>query len=319
MSAAAATTPIPPERWPALDYAAWRDTAQTLQLWTQIAGKIRLSREPWINHGWQVPLYVSARGLATSPIGNGDALFDIEFDFVLHRLVCRNSRGAENSFRLAPQSVASFYRHLCELLDTLGVQVAIHPLPNEVPDPIAFHDDHVHQAYDAQAVERFWRALVRADQALKLFRTCFVGKVSPVHFFWGAFDLAVTRFSGRRAPTHPGAPGLPDRVARDAYSHEVSSAGFWPGSDAYPQAAFYSYAYPEPPGFKAASMPAGASYDPRLGEYLLPYDTVRRAPDPDALLQDFLHASYGAAADGAGWDRQALECEVGRPGVPKAL
>lgn len=305
--------------WPALDYPAWKSTARTLQLWTQIVGKIRLSRSPWINHGWQVPLYVSARGLGTSPIPHGAELFEIEFDFIAHQLVARTSQGSEGAFRLEPQSVATFYARILKLLETLGVDVAINTMPNEVPDPIAFPDDNLHASYDAEAAHRFWRALIQADRSLKLFRTGFVGKVSPVHFFWGSFDLAVTRFSGRRAPPHPGAPGLPDRVARDAYSHEVCSAGFWPGNDAYPQAAFYAYAYPAPPGFGDAAMPTGAAFDASLGEFILPYDTVRMAADPDGLLQDFLHATYAAAADRGGWDRAALDCSLGQPGMPKAL
>jgi len=305
--------------WPPLDYPAWRSTQQTLQLWTQIVGKIRLACTPWVNHGWQVPLYVTSRGLGTSSIPYGNELFEIDFDFLAHRLDCRTSEGRQGSFMLAPMPVAHFHERLLRLLSTLGVEVAIHPLPNEVPDPIPFAQDFVHADYDAQAAHRFWRALVQADRMLKLFRTCFVGKVSPVHFFWGSFDLAVTRFSGRTAPPHPGAPGLPDRVARDAYSHEVSSAGFWPGGDAFAQALFYAYAYPEPPGFRDAAMPPGAAFEPALGEYVLPYATVCAAADPDQLVFDFLQASYGAAADAARWDRQALECAVGVPGVPKAF
>ncbi|MDM0114035.1 DUF5996 family protein [Variovorax sp. J22R133] len=311
-----AETPLA-HAWPTLDYSAWRTTAQTLQLWTQIVGKIRLARSPWINHGWQVPLYLTSRGLGTSTIPDGSDVFEIDFDFIAHRLVCRTSRGGEGAFQLEPMPVAHFYERILRLLSTLGVDVAIHQVPNEVADPIPFPQDFVHADYDAQAAHRFWRALLQADRMLKLFRTCFLGKVSPVHFFWGSFDLAVTRFSGRTAPPHPGTPGLPDRVARDAYSHEVSSAGFWPGGDAFPQAVFYAYAYPEPPGFRDAAMPAGASFEPAMGEYVLPYSAVCAAPDPDKLVFDFLHASYGAAADAAGWDRRALDCSVGVPRVPK--
>ncbi len=267
--------------WPELPYDDWRDTAVTLQLWTQVVGKVRLALTPWVNHGWQVPLYVSARGLTTSPIPAGGDILEIEFDFIAHRLVARSSTGGEDGFPMEPRTVADFYRRVIALLDGLGVTVAINEMPNEVADPIRFSQDTVHRSFDAEAVHRFWRALVQADRVFRLFRTGFLGKVSPVHFFWGSFDLAVTRFSGRPAPRHPGGiPGLPDAVTREAYSHEVSSAGFWPGSAAYPHAAFYSYAYPEPPGFRDRQVPAGASFDPGLGEFVLPYDTAVRAPPP---------------------------------------
>ncbi len=300
--------------WPDLPYAAWRDTALTLQLWTQIVGKIRLALTPWLNHGWQVPLYVGARGLTTSPIPIGHEIFEIEFDFIAHRLLVRTSRGKERALALEPQSVADFYRKVFDLLSDLGIHVTIGDRPNEVPDPIRFAEDRVHHSYDADAAHRFWRALVQADRIFKLFRSGFLGKVSPVHFFWGSFDLAVTRFSGRRAPAHPGGvPGLPDTVTREAYSHEVSSAGFWPGSETYPQAAFYAYAYPEPPGFRDAKVTPGAAYDTTFGEFILPYDTLRSAADPDALLLDFLATTYNAAADAGGWDRASLECAFGAP------
>jgi Family of unknown function (DUF5996) len=300
--------------WPELPYPAWRETAATLQLWTQIVGKIRLALTPWLNHGWHVPLYVSARGLGTSPIPYKRELLEIEFDFISHRLHVRTSRGDERTLPLQPQSVADFHAGLFALLDEIGITVAINEMPNEVADPIRFSEDRIHAAYDADAVHRFWRALVQADRVFKLFRSSFLGKVSPVHFFWGSFDLAVTRFSGRKAPSHPGGvPGLPDAVTREAYSHEVSSAGFWPGSDAYPQAAFYAYAYPEPQGFREAPVTPAASYDPAFGEFILPYEAVRTASDPDALLLEFLTATYGAAAEAGGWDRAALECAFGRP------
>ena len=219
--------------WPALPYPAWRETAATLQLWTQIVGKVRLTLTPWANHGWQVPLYVTARGLGTSPIPVGGEILELEFDFIGHRLVARTSRGEERTLPLKPQTVADFHRRLMDVLGGLGVGVAIKEMPNEVANPIRFSQDRVHAAYDAAAAHRFWRALVQADRIFKLFRTGFLGKASPVHFFWGSFDLAVTRFSGRPAPPHPGGvPGLPDAVTREAYSHEVSSAGFWPGNDA---------------------------------------------------------------------------------------
>ncbi len=301
--------------WPALPYGDWQDTADTLQLWTQIVGKVRLALTPWQNHSWQVPLYVTARGLGTSPMPVGHALLELEFDFLDHRLLARTSWGAQRSLPLRPQSVAAFYAEVRGLLAALDIAVTINEMPNELPDPIAFSQDRTHAAYDAAAAQRFWRALLQADRVFKLFRSGFLGKASPVHFFWGSFDLAVTRFSGRRAPPHPGGvPGLPDAVVREAYSHEVSSAGFWPGSKAFPQAAFYSYAYPEPPGFRDHPVPAPARFEPALGEFILPYDALQAAADPDALLLDFLQETYAAAADSAGWDRAALDCAMGQPG-----
>ncbi len=301
--------------WPDLTFSAWSDTLATLHLWTQIVGKIRLSLTPWLNHSWQTPLYVTARGLGASPIPIGAEIFEIEFDFIGHRLMVRTSRGDERSLPLEPQPVADFYRATIDLLRGVGVAVAINDTPNEVPDPIRFSEDQTHASYDAAAAHRFWRALVQADRVFKLFRTGFLGKASPVHFFWGSFDLAVTRFSGRRAPLHPGGvPGLPDAVAREAYSHEVSSAGFWPGNEAFPRAAFYAYAYPEPSGFRDRAVAPGAAFDATLGEFILPYDTVAQAPEPDALLLDFLSTTYAAAADAGRWDRAALECPLGVPG-----
>jgi len=301
--------------WPELAFPNWRDTAATLQLWTQIVGKVRLALTPWINHSWQVPLYVTARGLGTSPIPAGGESFDIEFEFIEHRLVVRTSTGAQRMLALEPQSVADFYRRLMDVLLGLGIAVTIDEMPNEVPDPIPFSEDRFHHSYDARAAHSFWRVLIQTDRLFKHFRSGFLGKVSPVHFFWGSFDLAVTRFSGRTAPLHPGGvPGLPDAVTRDAYSHEVSSAGFWPGSDAFPAAAFYSYAYPEPPGFRDRAVTAGAYFDPKLGEFILPYDTVRTAASPETLLLDFLSSSYAAAAATGGWNREQLECPFGLPG-----
>ncbi len=306
--------------WPDLAYARWRETAATLQLWTQVVGKVRLALTPWVNHGWQVPLYVSARGLGTSPIPIGNEILEMEFDFIAHRLLVRTSRGEERGIALVPQTVADFYGRVRDVLEGIGVLVAIHEMPNEVADPVPFSEDRVHAAYDAGAAHRFWRVLVQADRVFKLFRSGFLGKVSPVHFFWGSFDLAVTRFSGRRAPLHPGGvPGLPDDVAREAYSHEVSSAGFWPGSEAFPRAAFYSYAYPEPAGFRERAVPAGGYFDANLGEFILPYDDVRGAAAPDALLLDFLSSTYAAAADVGGWDRAGLECAMGVPGRVRAI
>lgn len=300
--------------WPELDYAGWRDTAATLHLWTQVVGKVRLALTPWVNHSWQVPLYVTARGLNTSPMPVDGQVLDIEFDFISHDLVVRTSEGESRRIGLVPQTVADFYARVMETLADLGVKIALSPLPSEVPEPIPFPEDNLHAAYDPAAAQDFWRVLLQADRVLKLFRTGFLGKVSPVHFFWGGFDLAVTRFSGRRAPPHPGGmPGLPDAIVREAYSHEVSSAGFWPGNDAFPRSAFYSYAYPEPRGFRDLPMPGAAYFDEVLGEYILPYDAVRMAAKPDELLMSFLTATYGAAADTGGWDRALLECDIGVP------
>ncbi|MEJ0025413.1 MAG: DUF5996 family protein [Rhizomicrobium sp.] len=299
--------------WPDLPFAAWRDTAMTLQLWTQIVGKVRLALTPWINHSWQVPLYMTGRGLGTSPIPFGNEVLEIEFDFIAHRLVARTSQGLERALALEPRTVADFYHAVLAMLDTLGVTVSIAEMPNELANPIPFSEDTLHKSYDADAAHRFWRALLQSDRVFKLFRSGFLGKVSPVHFFWGSFDLAVTRFSGRIAPPHPGGvPGLPDAVVREAYSHEVSSAGFWPGSDTFPQAAFYSYAYPEPEGYRDRAVAAGR-FEAALGEFVLPYDTVRAAADPDGMLLDFLETSYAAAADAGRWDRAALECALGAP------
>jgi hypothetical protein len=302
-------------RWPKLDYASSRDTLITLQLWSQVVGKIRLARTPWLNHGWQVPLYVTARGLGTSPIPAGNEIFEMELDFIAHVLLMRTSRGEERTLALKPRTVADFYQHVLRILQELGISVSINEVPNEVPNPIPFSQDHIHQAYDAAAAHDFWRALIQVDRVFKQFRTGSLGKTSPVHFFWGSFDLAVTRFSGREAPSHPGGvPGLPDAVTREAYSHEVSSAGFWPGNDLFPAAAFYSYAYPEPPGFRERPVAAGTHFDTKLSEFILPYETVRTAADPDALLLDFLSTTYAAAADAAHWDRARLECATGIPG-----
>lgn len=300
--------------WPEIPYQAWRDTAQTLQLWTQIVGKVRLALTPWLNHSWQVPLYVTVRGLGTSPIPANGETFDIEFDFVEHSLVIRVSDGRSRKVALVPQPVADFHLQVMERLRSLGIEVVIHDRPSEIADAIPFSVDRVHTSYDGEAAHRFWRALMAVDRVFTKFRSGFLGKVSPVHFFWGSFDLAVTRFSGRPAPRHPGGvPGLPDAVTREAYSHEVSSAGFWPGNDAFPRAAFYSYAYPEPSGFRHRPMPHGATFDTTFGEFILPYETVQTASDPEAVLFDFLAASYEAAADTARWDRKALECEYGLP------
>ncbi|HXS21018.1 MAG TPA: DUF5996 family protein [Steroidobacteraceae bacterium] len=306
--------------WPALSYPAWRDTAATLHLWTQVVGKVRLALTPWVNHSWQVPFYVTARGLSTSPIPSDRESFEMEFDFIAHELFVRASWGAERTIALEPQAVSDFYRKVADLLDGMGVRVRIGEMPNEIADPIPFSRDRLHAAYDPGAAHAFWRVLIQADRLFKLFRSGFLGKASPVHFFWGSFDLAVTRFSGRPAPLHPGGvPSLPDAVAQEAYSHEVSSAGFWPGTDAFPEAAFYSYAYPEPDGFRAARLPPGARFEQSLGEFVLPYDAVRTAADPDALLLEFLSSTYTAAADAGRWDRNALECGLGIPAKVRPL
>jgi hypothetical protein len=293
--------------WPALRYDDWADTAQTLHMWTQVVGKVRMTKSPPVNHSWHVALYVTSRGLGTSPIPNGEGTFEIELDFIDHRLRISTTEGDEHDFRLQPMTVADFYAKVMDTLGELGIDVKINPLPNEVADPIRFNSDTTHRSYDREAVERFWRVLVDTSRVLTRFRSEFLGKVSPVHLFWGAIDLAVTRFSGRTAPPHPGAPGLPLRVARDAYSHEVSSAGFWPGGNGF-DAAFYSYAYPEPEGYAQTRVkPAAAFYSNDLREYLLPYEAVRTSASPDETLMEFLHSTYDAAADLGKWDRAALE------------
>ena len=310
------------ERWPALSYAAWADTAATLQLWTQVIGKIRLARTPWLNHSWHVALYVTARGLTTSPIPDGARTFQIDFDFIDHVLWVRTSDGHFRQVELRPVGVAEFYADVTSALNELGLDTAIRTMPCEIPNCIAFDRDSTHAAYDRDYANRFWHVLTSADRVFKHFRTGFLGKASPVHFFWGSFDLAVTRFSGRRAPRHPGGvPHLPDAVAREAYSHEVSSAGFWPGSPGpVDYAAFYSYAYPAPEGFAAARVkPDAAFFSKELGEFVLPYDAVRASNDPDATLMEFLQSTYAAAADLAKWDRKALECALGEPGKPRAI
>jgi hypothetical protein len=307
--------------WPALPWEAWKDTCATLRLWTQIVGKIRLARTPWVNHSWHVTLYVTPRGLTTSPIPDDGRAFQIDFDFIDHALLISTSDGDSRQMPLAPRPVADFHDELMAALAGLGIRVRIHGSPNEVQDPIPFREDRVHTAYDPEYAQRFWRVLLQVDRVFKQFRTGFVGKVSPVHFFWGSFDHAVTRFSGRPAPPHPGGvPNLPDSVAREAYSHEVSSAGFWPGGGGIDYPAFYAYAYPAPEGFATAPVrPEAAFFHQGLGEFLLPYDTVRSAEAPEALLLGFLETTYEAAANAAGWDRAALECPQGRPNLPRPL
>jgi hypothetical protein len=297
--------------WPPLPYEAWKDTYETLHMWTQIVGKIRLGRMPWLNHCWQVTLYPTARGLTTARMPYGVEGLQIDFDFVSHELIVQTSRGDRRSIALAPMSVADFYRAVMEALASLGIPVRIYRRPSEVESRVPFDHDTAHRSYDADAVHRCWRALASSAEVFQRFRGRYYGKASPVHFFWGAFDLAVTRFSGRAAPPHPGGiPNLPDRVTRDAYSHEVSSCGFWPGGATAPYPLFYSYAYPEPKGYADASVqPSQAGYDTTLHEFILPYDAVRRASDPEETLLAFLQSSYEAAADLGAWDRKALEVE----------
>jgi hypothetical protein len=309
------------DAWPRIPYRAWRDTCTNLHLRTQIVGKIRLAQTPWINHSWHVTLYVSGRGLTTGPIPCGERSFQIDFDFVDQQLSVQVNDGRARSMPLVEQTVADFHGALFELLGGLDLDVRINRKPNEVSNPIRFDEDREHRAYDAAAVERFWRALLQIDRVFTLFRSGYLGKVSPVHFFWGSFDLVVTRFSGRRAPFRGGGtPGLPDAVVKEAYSHEVSSAGFWPGGAGVDDAAFYSYAYPEPEGFsKAPVKPRETYYHEQLGMFILPYEVVRTAASPDQALMSFLQSTYDAAADLGHWERAALECATGVPGVPRRL
>jgi hypothetical protein len=304
--------------WPELPYAGWQGTCTSLHLWSQIVGKLRLAKTPWLNHSWHVTLYVTPRGLTTSAIYDAARSFEILFDFVAHQLRIETSDGEKRSLPLQPQPVAEFYAKLRASLSELGIDARIHGTPNEIPDAIPFAQDRAAREYSREHAENFWQVLVQVDRVFKDFRTGFLGKASPVHFFWGSFDLAVTRFSGRTAPPHPGGvPNLPDPVTREAYSHEVSSAGFWPGG-AGSDAVFYSYAYPEPRGFRETKVsPNAAFFEPKMGEFLLPYASMRVAKDPAAVLLDFLQSTYEAAANAASWDRKALECKLGLPGVPR--
>ena len=297
------------KHWPRLEWAQWQETCETVHLWSQIVGKIRLFHMPWINHSWHVPLYMTTRGLGTSVIPYGDRAFSIDFDFVDHRLLVDTAEGNTRSFRLESMSVASFFKQLMQVLDELEITVQIWPMPVEIPGVVQpFPENEKQATYDPEAVMRFWRVLLHVHRVFSEFRARFIGKVSPVHFFWGAFDLAVTRFSGRTAPKHPGgAPNCPDWVMQEAYSHEVSSAGFWPGMG-LGEAAFYSYAYSEPEGFSEYPVrPKAAYYHVELGEFILPYEAVRTADAPDAMLLEFLQSTYEAAAELAGWERNKLE------------
>jgi hypothetical protein len=292
------------EAWPSLPLEEWKDTYATLHMWTQIVGKVRLVQSAPINHWWQVPLYVTPRGLTTSIVPHGTGAFEIDFDFLDHRLLVRTDTGATRALALAPRSVADFYRELMDTLRALHLPVEIHARPDEVPNPIPFAEDETHASYDPEWAQRHWRILVQADRVFKRFRAEFLGKCSPVHFFWGSFDLAVTRFSGRRAPDRPEA----DAITREAYSHEVISHGFWPGSGNVAEAAFYAYAAPEPDGLPGRAIrPEAAFYNPETSGFILRYDDVRRAADPDRTLLDFLQSTYEAGAELAGWDRAALE------------
>ena len=296
------------EIWPMLPFAEWQETAVTLHMWTQIVGKIRLTLSPWTNHSWHVTLYVTSRGLTTSSIPHGVFTFEIAFDFIEHQMRIEKSDGAHRTIELKARSVAELYRMVMQALGELELSVSINTMPNEIENPIRFDRDEEHRSYDREYANRFWRVLVQTDRIFKEFRSRFCGKCSPVHFFWGSFDLAVTRFSGRPAPPHPGGvPHLPDEIAREAYSQEVSSLGFWPGNAAIPTPIFYSYAYPEPMGFTEAKVrPDAASYQPKLREFILPYDTVRTAESPDEVLLDFAQSTYDAASKLGKWDRDAL-------------
>jgi hypothetical protein len=292
-----------PDCWPPLPLASWKDTYATLHMWTQIVGKVRLALTPRVNHWWNVPLYVSARGLTTTAIPYAERTFELRFDFLNHELVLETSDGQVKSLPLFPRSVADFYQAFMSMLHSSGIEVKIWKMPSEVPDPIPFDQDRVHASYDPKYARRFWQILVSVDRVFQEFRSRFLGKSSPVHFFWGSFDHAVTRFSGRRAPERPGA----DSITREGYSHEVSSVGFWPGAG-IEGPAFYSYMAPEPPGFRESRVrPDGAIYHPQLNEFILMYDDVRRAPSPCAALLDFCQSTYEAGAQLAHWDRQALE------------
>lgn len=297
------------DRWPELPYEAWKDSLTTLHMWTQIVGKIRLAQTPWINHSWHVTLYVTPRGLTTSPMPHGERTFQIDFDFIEHQLQIATCDDESRIIPLRPRATADFYAAVKRALDELGLDVKINGRPNEVEPAIPFAEDREHGSYDAEAVHRFWRVLLQVDRVFKRFRARFNGKCSPVHFFWGSFDLAVTRFSGREAPVHPGGfPNMPDAVTREAYSQEVISAGFWPGGEAMPYAMFYSYAYPNPEGFADAEVrPPAAKWNEDFGQFVLPYEDVRTAESPEETLLDFLQSAYDAAARLAGWDVEALK------------
>ncbi|MCW3115514.1 MAG: hypothetical protein JWR18_3910 [Segetibacter sp.] len=299
------------KEWPRLDFNEWKETLYTVQLWTQIVGKIRLRHLPWLNHSWHVTLYVSPKGLTTGSIPYRDGLFQLDFDFVQHQVIIQTGK-EDRVVKLYPRSVASFYKELMENLKAAGIEATIHGAPNEVDPAIPFDQDELHKSYDAEQVNLFWQALVKVHNVFTRFRARFRGKSSPVHFFWGSFDLAVTRFSGRTAPLHPGgAPNVPASVMQEAYSHELSSCGFWPGNEQLPEAVFYAYGYPSTPDFsKQPVAPAEAFFSEPMGEYILPYDAVRKSADPETALFQFMQSTYEAAANTANWDRDSWECNL---------
>ncbi|MBK3745641.1 hypothetical protein G3A39_41520 [Paraburkholderia aspalathi] len=307
--------------WPDIPYTNWKQTCAALHLYCQVVGKYRLARTPWINHSWHATFYVNARGLTTSLVPDGPGGTEIVFDLISHEVIAMASDGQTGRFPLQAGSVANFYQRFTQLLVDVGANPEFSPLPSEIPDALPFQDDHAERPYDAEAVTRFFQALVQVDRVFKLFRTGFLGKVSPVHLFWGSLDLAVTRFSGQKAPRHPGGfPGLPDKVTSEAYSHQVSSAGFWPGGGGVEFPAFYAYAYPSPDGFSQAIAKPDASYfDTTLGEFILPYDAVRSASNPESTLMDFLESTYSAASQLGGWNTAFLDCPIGQPMHPREL
>ncbi|TDH27952.1 hypothetical protein EXU57_05665 [Segetibacter sp. 3557_3] len=298
-------------KWPELNYPEWKDTLITVQLWMQIVGKIRLQQMPWINHSWNVTLYVSATGFTTGSMPFENGVFEISFDFIAHRLWIPSSDGADQFLALYPRSVSSFYHELFEKLAILGITTRIHQKPNEMETAIPFAQDQEHQSYDGEKIKNFWLAMVKVNNVFNVFRSRFKGKCSPVHLFWGAFDLAYTRFSGREAPLHQGgAPNMPLRVMQEAYSHEVSSCGFWPGNDAFPEAAFYAYCYPTPADYQHQPVqPEQAFYSPEMGEFFLTYEAVRSANNPEEVLLSFCQSTYEAAAKTGHWDRDSLDCD----------
>lgn len=298
--------------WPVLQYNDWKDTLATVHMWTQIVGKIRLRKMPWLNHSWHVTLYVTPWGLSTDSVPCDLGLFSINFDFIHHELVIMASSGKKAVIALQPMSVATFYRQVFEKLAMLDINVSIYPVPSEIEGGIPFDKDEVHKSYDPVQMQNFWEAIVKIHNVFTRFRAHYIGKSSPVHFFWGAFDLAVTRFSGRDAPLHAGeAPNMPARVMQEAYSKEVSSCGFWPGNDQYPHPSFYAYAYPAAAEFsKQTVLPSETFYSDELGEYLLPYEAVQQSENPEQALLDFMQSTYEAAANTANWDRKELECDL---------
>jgi hypothetical protein len=309
-----------PNGWPDLSQLDLQPVTEALHLWSQVVGKVRLALTPWTNHSWHVPLYVSARGLSTGPIPVGPRAFEMEFDLIGDNLVIQDTSGQERRVALAPQSVADFYAHVMQALHEMGIDVRLDPMPCELPEAVPFHSDVAVRAYDGETARAYWQALVQTHRVFQVFRTRFLGKCSPIHLFWGSFDLAVTRFSGRKAPPHPGgAPHLPDAVMRDAYNQEVSSAGFWPGGGTVTAPSYYSYTYPQPKGFAEARVqPDAAAFNAELGEFLMPYEAVRTSADPDATLLAFLQTTYEAAANLAHWDRPFLEGPTGPIGHPPA-